>query len=48
MMGWAEVIAYLFKVVGLVLEAKAKGTLTQEKLDAAVAHLQYVPPPKEL
>jgi hypothetical protein len=44
-MGWAEAIAAIFKVVGFVLDAKAKGTLTQAALDAAIAHLVPPPPP---
>jgi hypothetical protein len=46
-MGWAEAIAWIFKLIGTVLDMRAKGLLTQDKLDAAVRSLEYVPPPKE-
>lgn len=46
-MSWAEAIAAVFKVIGSILDMKAKGELTQDKLDAAIKALERPLPPKE-
>jgi len=43
--GWAEVIAYAFKLIGQLIDLKAQNQLTRAQLDAAVALLKPLPPP---
>lgn len=45
-MGILEVVAAFLKIAGTLLDLHAKNSLTREQLDAAVANLHGVPPPK--
>lgn len=46
-MGWSELLAAFFKIIGTLLDMHAKGQLSQEKLDTAIRMLEAVQPPKK-
>ena len=46
-MGWAEALAAIFKVIGMLIDLKAQGQLTRDKVDAALKNLEPLQPPKE-
>jgi hypothetical protein len=42
MPGWGAAIAFIFQVIGKILDLHAQNTLTQEKKDAIIAALHQV------
>lgn len=45
-MGWLELVAAALKIVGTLLDMKAKNQLSQQQLDMAIRMLEAVQPPK--
>lgn len=45
-MGWEQILGYLFKLLGTIIDLKQKNQLTTEKLDGMVNSLHQVPDPK--
>lgn len=46
-MGWAEAIAALFKIIGSLLDMKAKNQLDQAMVDKVLHTMTPLLPPKE-
>lgn len=46
-MGWAEAIAAIFKVIGMILDLQAKGKLDRQKVTEIMKAMTPLEPPKE-